>query len=168
MTTLNSPSTNLQQSDVPFISSRRTVHIHNAVNAVCFMFSHPAVAGELQKADGAKTPHLSCQPSYFITVHTVMTTLAFNYTPAWRTNLCQHSGIFKLPAGCNILYLFFFSAKQTAKIFHKYSNHILLHKPLVNVHVHLMKTLLEEEPVVTEIFLDMIHSFSRITWIRHT
>lgn len=32
----------------------------------------------------------------------------------------------------------------------------------------LLKTLLERETVVTEIFLDMIHSFSRITWTRHT
>lgn len=79
------------------------------------MITHPAVAGELQKEDGAKTPHLFCQPTYFIPMHTVMTTFAFNYTPAWLTALCQHSGIFKLPEGYNILYSFFFLCRANCQ-----------------------------------------------------
>lgn len=55
-----------------FISSHHTVHIHNAVNTVCFMFTHSAVAGELQKAETepkhptySTNPHISfpCTPS---------------------------------------------------------------------------------------------------------
>lgn len=153
-----------------FISSHRTVHIHNAVNTVCFMFTHPVVAGELQKAE-MEPKH----PTYSANPH-----ISFPCTPSWphsRSTTLQHDSLFC----ANIVefsnyqwvvifycfFCFFFTAEQTAKIFHKYLNRILLYKRVVNVHAHLLKTLLEGETIVTEIFLDMIHSFSWITWTRH-
>lgn len=150
-----------------FISSHHTVHIHNAVNTVCFTFTHSAVAGELQKAETepkhptySANPHISfpCTPSC---PHSRSTKL--RHDSLFCANIVEFLNYQWVVIFYSFFLFFFFTAEQTAKIFHKYSNRILLYKRVVKVHAHLLKTLLERETFVTEIFLDMIHSFSRIT-----